>query len=278
MTRRDEALDFCRIERWRGYVSSAFYAVAGDGVVHLSETFRWRRSGSPPDEGAARAAYDAVVAKLEADGWTRHSVGSVWHETTFSRPAPSHAHEAAVEVPAPPVAPPIVAPPPQAREHVEPAAPPPPPRRGRRARIALIAGVAAVAVAGVAGAVARDGSSPAARQRAAPHRTHAAAKPTLRHAAPAPAAPRAAEPAAKAPAAATVDVVIAADRGSSWIEIRRGSSTGKVLFAAELAPGKRLHYRAQRLWARFGAAGNLAITVDGKSLALQGTFDKVFHA
>jgi uncharacterized protein DUF4115 len=285
MTRRDEALDFCRIERWRGYVSSAFYASAGDDVVHLSETFRWRRKDSPPDEGAARAAYDTVVAQLEADGWTQHSVGSVWHQTTFSRPAPSRSvQEPVVEAPAverpieqPPAV--VAAPPPRVRtERAEPAPPPapPPPRQRRRGRIAIVAAVLAVAAAGVAAAIARTGGAPPARHPATAHRAHAAAKPKHRHAAPA--APRTVESVAKAPATATVDVVIAADRGSSWVEIRRGSSTGKVLFAAELAQGKRLHYRAPRLWARFGAAANLAITVDGKSLALQGTFDKVFHA
>jgi hypothetical protein len=31
------------------------------------------------------------------------------------------------------------------------------------------------------------------------------------------------------------------------------------------------------VWARFGAAGNLSVTADGKPVQLLGTFDKLFR-
>jgi len=86
--------------------------------------------------------------------------------------------------------------------------------------------------------------------------------------------PAAAE--AAAPARARVDLRIVAHGNGSWIEVRRGSVRGPRLYEATLEPGKQLHFRGVRLWARFGAAGNLSITADGRQVRLSGTEAKVF--
>jgi Domain of unknown function (DUF4115) len=116
---------------------------------------------------------------------------------------------------------------------------------------------------------------------AATQPTHTVATATHTAAAPAPATP-AATHATPAPAQlgrpATVRLTIRADQRASWFEIRRGSATGPVLFSGELAPGKPLHFTGQRLWSRFGAAGNLTITANGHPVTLLGTFEHVFLA
>jgi hypothetical protein len=94
--------------------------------------------------------------------------------------------------------------------------------------------------------------------------------------------PKYTPPAVAAPAEPTpkphrlVRLTIAA-AGSSWLEVRRGSSTGAVLFSGVLDGGRTIRFRGPRLWARFGAAGNLRITQDGRPVPLQGTYDKVFR-
>jgi hypothetical protein len=51
-----------------------------------------------------------------------------------------------------------------------------------------------------------------------------------------------------------------------------------VLFTGELAPGRTLHLAGTRLWGRFGAAGNLTITANGRPVRLLGTYEHVFVA
>jgi len=278
-------LELCRIERWRGYATSSFYVQAGEATLFESRAFRWRRKEAPPDAGAARAAYDAVVDQLVAAGWTEHAPGAAWYQTTFSRPAPQPRRRPAERAPAPAPAPEVVVaaePPPEAEPVVAAPVPPPVARvvvppppvaapRSRRRWPYVAAACVAMSVAALGVLATRGGSpsKPAARPPAA--KPHAPARKVVQAAPPATSAPQRAR---------TVEVTIAAVRdGGSWVELRRGSPTGKVLFAGSLTPGgRKLHFSAPRLWARFGAAANLAITVDGKPLALQGTFDKVFTA
>ena len=73
-------------------------------------------------------------------------------------------------------------------------------------------------------------------------------------------------------------VTIAAPSRASWLEVRRSSAHGALLFSGELGVGHRLRLKGARLWARFGAAGNLSISVNGKPLVLQGTYEHVFAA
>ena len=76
--------EYCRIERWRGYLSSSFYVHLPDQTLE-SRSFRWRSQAPPPNDGAARAAYDELVGRVERAGWTRHADGADWFATTFTR-------------------------------------------------------------------------------------------------------------------------------------------------------------------------------------------------
>jgi hypothetical protein len=60
-------------------------------------------------------------------------------------------------------------------------------------------------------------------------------------------------------------VALVAARGPCWLEVRSGE---KVLYANELAQGRRALFTGKRLWIRIGAPWNLQATVNGKSIAL----------
>jgi len=81
--------DACTITRWRGYFSCEFCALRiPDGeVVATSGSFRWTKSDPPPDAGAAREAFDRLVAQLQANGWSERSGGLLWYERRFERPS-----------------------------------------------------------------------------------------------------------------------------------------------------------------------------------------------
>jgi hypothetical protein len=85
-------------------------------------------------------------------------------------------------------------------------------------------------------------------------------------------------PAQKPAPPALVRVDISAPDRASWLEVRRGSATGPVLFSGELAPGRHLHLTGKRLWTRFGAARNLAIRANGRPVSFTGTYEHVFAA
>ena len=75
---------------------------------------------------------------------------------------------------------------------------------------------------------------------------------------------------------AQADLRVAAHGNGSWLEIRRGSATGPILYSATLTDGQTLHFRGPRLWGRFGAASNLTITANAHPVRIQGTYEKVF--
>ena len=83
-------VETCRIDLWRGYLSSSFVAVPVDGptdvaVIEPSTSFSWR-SKKPPDSQEARLAHYELVARLKADGWTPTGRRGEWYETELSRP------------------------------------------------------------------------------------------------------------------------------------------------------------------------------------------------
>jgi cytoskeletal protein RodZ len=83
------------------------------------------------------------------------------------------------------------------------------------------------------------------------------------------------QPAPTPPARAPVRLVLSAEQGASWVEARAGSATGSLLFQGTLADGRRIRLNGQRVWVRFGAASNVALTLNGKPAGgdLQGTVD-----
>ena len=281
------------MERWRGYVTSRFFVLLDEVTVLESKPFRWRRAAPPPDSKRARSAYDELVARLEAEGWSRFEHGSPWYATTFARTVrvpvsrqdeygPATAVPTRLTVPQ---APALVLPRAEEQDRVEDARqpavaeqiagePPSPARRRRRRRSVLFA----VPVAGAVGAAAfllggghASGSPPPARHL--PARSVAAA-------APAPASVRApsttAEPRARL-GHKVVEVTMVGRGTGSWVQVRRGSAHGPVLYEGVLTDGKRLQFRGPRLWTRFGAAGNLAILADGRPFALTGTSEQLFR-
>lgn len=298
----------CRVERWRGYVTSTFVLRTPGGGVFESRPFRWRKAADPPDAGDARRAFDELAAELAAAGWTAVGHGDAWYAAELTHPSLAVA-PAALPPPEPeprptPAAPPAQASPapvarpqprPEPRPEPEPpapvvvlaeAAPPapaaPPPARKRRGPLLVAGAIGATAVAGVAaGALLGLGHSAAAPPPATtstptstPRRTP---KPKPR---PKPAPVTTAAAAAPAPPPRPkrrVHVAIEAVGEGSWLEVRRSSARGRVLFSGVLEPGRTLRFAAPRLWARFGAAGHLRITQDGRRVALAGTYDKLFR-
>ena len=129
-----------------------------------------------------------------------------------------------------------------------------------------------VALAVAASLLLRDVRPHALRQQAnrasVAKLTHSASSPAQAAAVPVPAQPR----------AANVRLDITADGRASWLEVRRGSATGRVLFTGELTTEQPLHLTGKRLWARFGAARNLTIRSNGKPIELTGTLEHVFVA
>jgi hypothetical protein len=79
-----------------------------------------------------------------------------------------------------------------------------------------------------------------------------------------------------APAAET-HLVVRASRGPSWVVVRVGSATGKVLYAAILQQGQRMTASAARIFLRLGAASQVDVTVNGRSIgrSLAGTVNVV---
>jgi hypothetical protein len=318
-------VESCGIALWRGYVSSAFVALLADGtVVAESADFRSRGKAEPPDDGAARQAYDELRADLDRLGWTDAKAQSqVWYAGLFTRlvavePASVPVAPAAPEVEAAPIvepqrrilyeapmappriapqvgpeprtlaetpmvppAPPRIAPPvePEPRTFVEAPMPTLPPvgqtavETPGRSRAVTIVSVFGITVALGLGAYLAlgQGRSRVVYVKIAPV-SAAKPKPAVAPASVVPATP--AQPASHA----NVRVAISTNGRASWLEVRRGSATGPVLFSGELAPDKTIHLSGSRLWGRFGAAGNLTITANGRPVRLLGTYEHVFTA
>jgi hypothetical protein len=81
----------CRIDWWRGYVRSEFYAKQGtpdgkDAIVSTSPSFRWNKPSAPPATLQHVAeAHAALVATLEARGWIVSGRGNEWYALELKR-------------------------------------------------------------------------------------------------------------------------------------------------------------------------------------------------
>ena len=85
----------------------------------------------------------------------------------------------------------------------------------------------------------------------------------------------------KAPAPKSIRVRLVAARNDSWVQIRAGSSTGRVLFDGIVPAGQSIRAVGRnRLWARFGSLGNFDLTINGRVVhpAFSGTVDTVITA
>jgi hypothetical protein len=61
-------------------------------------------------------------------------------------------------------------------------------------------------------------------------------------------------------------LVLRAARGDSWVQVRAGSATGRVLYEGFLFSGERRRFEAKQLWLRVGIGGNLDARLNGKPL------------
>ena len=309
--REGRGLEVCEIVRWRGYVTCEFYARRSPGgeVLATSGAFRWRKSAPPPDRGRAREAYERLTTRLNAEGWEESGRGSAWYERRFARELPGHAIDAAATTEPTPAAPqptativerwPVVvaaAPPAPAgpsgviRPSVsEPVQPPADvddrvahpltespakahgDRRGRR-RLGLFSiGVALIATLAAGGWIVagRPAHIDAATKLTQPVvRPHARVSSTTSAV-----AERASAVAESTPASPSARLTVKGIGDGSWVEVRRDSARGRVLFSGVVKGGKAIDLQAPRLWVRFGAAARLVITVNGAVRPLSGTVD-----
>jgi Domain of unknown function (DUF4115) len=82
--------------------------------------------------------------------------------------------------------------------------------------------------------------------------------------------------AAKPPARTTaVDLRLTAATAACWIQARRGSATGAVIYEGVLDRGDSRRFRGKRLWLRLGAPAGLRALLNGKRVALPDTTSSV---
>jgi len=85
----------------------------------------------------------------------------------------------------------------------------------------------------------------------------------------------------EAPPPKSIHVRLTAARSDSWVQIRAGSSSGRVLFDGVVPEGQSIRAVGRgRLWARFGSLGNFDVTINGRAVhpAFNGTVDTVITA
>jgi hypothetical protein len=70
------------------------------------------------------------------------------------------------------------------------------------------------------------------------------------------------------PHASPVVLVVTASRGDCWLEVRRGSETGPVRYAATLPLGQTVRFQGSRFWVRFGGASNVDVLFGGKLVSV----------
>jgi cell division septum initiation protein DivIVA len=63
-----------------------------------------------------------------------------------------------------------------------------------------------------------------------------------------------------------VALVVRAAGGDSWLSVRAGSASGRLLFEGFLFRGESRRFEAERVWMRVGRGGNLAARLNGKPL------------
>jgi transcriptional regulator with XRE-family HTH domain len=142
----------------------------------------------------------------------------------------------------------------------EPRLPAPPPRQRAAPDRRLLAAAGAVAVAALIGfgvwALGRSGGQGASAPRTSLPATTAHATVPTRAAAP-------------QPAHVARTLRLAATRGSCWLLVRVGSSSGPIVYQQTLQAGRTLRLGLRRtLWIRIGAPWNLDATVGRRSLTL----------
>ena len=291
-------IERCVVEVWRGYTTATFIARTADELVAESSSFRCRGKHGPAESPAAQSALEVLTAALVDSGWSAapDDGGPAWFELAFGRLvaiSPVGEQPAVDEQPDELVAPPVrtdvvralPAPLPALLEEA-PSRPAPAPRpdtvkpetvapgtaepaHPRGHRVVTLLSIAGIVVAGVLGyLIAHRSPSVTTRvvtvTRTAQPAPHVAARTTA-----------AVVPAT--PAVTPVRLKVTATK-DTWLELRRNSKTGPVVFSGILTGGQDLHVSGRRIWARFAAAGNVDVTVNRKPIELVGTLERLFAA
>jgi transcriptional regulator with XRE-family HTH domain len=64
-------------------------------------------------------------------------------------------------------------------------------------------------------------------------------------------------------------IKVEATDGDCWMEVRRNSSTGVVLFSGTLKKGALQKFKGKDVWMSLGAPGNVRLNVQGKNIKLK---------
>jgi cytoskeleton protein RodZ len=84
-----------------------------------------------------------------------------------------------------------------------------------------------------------------------------------------PKASASAKPSPAVKPAATASVSVRATGGSSWVEVRVGTASGRVLYSGTLSAGSMKRFKGKKLWVRLGAPQNVSLRKGGRSIALK---------
>jgi hypothetical protein len=79
----------------------------------------------------------------------------------------------------------------------------------------------------------------------------------------------------KASAPSGADLFVQAVRGSSLLQVRAGSSRGRLLYQGTLERGQKQHFSARRVWLNVGSPENLFLRLNGRPVPIGGTCPRV---
>ena len=72
-----------------------------------------------------------------------------------------------------------------------------------------------------------------------------------------------------APSGSAIRVALTAEKGDTWVTVRKGAPDGDILFAGTIYRGETQRFQAKKLWLEFAdqPASNLQIRVNGHPAA-----------
>jgi cytoskeleton protein RodZ len=79
----------------------------------------------------------------------------------------------------------------------------------------------------------------------------------------------------KASAPSGANLFVQAVRGSSLLQVRAGSSRGRLLYQGTLERGQKQHFSARRVWLNVGSPENLFLRLNGRPVPIGGTCPRV---
>lgn len=282
--------EVCEIRLWQGYRSYEFFAAVGDVAIAQSDSFRSRGEPSAEDE-KARMAHAALVRQLLDEGWQADGTGSGWFSQRFFQLVEDLTPQTVAPPPVPQPEAPSESSAPLREPSPEPKAPEPtsispsafaaseqPPAvaddhtdrggkvvgllRRREGQVQVLSLIGLLVTLGFGWYVLRDHASAAPRKQpvsAAAHRSQPTAA------------------GSKVVAASAVSRLrIVGSGAGSWVELRSGSHSGRLLFSGRVGDGGVVVFATPRIWGRFGAAGNLQVRLNGRPVKLSGTVDVLF--